>query len=244
MDFWVTWAGRLQMDRDALCSRYWGKAATAGSPPYHLFALHSLDVTAVADCWLSRDSSLLASLARASQAGESELRAWLLFFIALHDLGKLDARFQLKAPAAARQLNRICTPDNAIVPQRFDHGTAGYSWFVAEKDSHGMADDSTLRWVQAAAGHHGRSVHWSDPRIPADPKVMEHDKLARAEWIAAAGELFLKPAGIEFASAPPGLPSMFAESVLCFSNPRGKKQTVIRDGCTGTRDQLCQCAGE
>jgi CRISPR-associated endonuclease/helicase Cas3 len=58
----------------------------------------------------------------------------VLFFIALHDLGKLDMRFQWKvSEIATRQWPELA---EAGMPScHYDHGQAGYAWAVQEWDS-------------------------------------------------------------------------------------------------------------
>ena len=73
---------------------YWGKTNSSGL--FHPLASHSLDAVAVASEWLAQDGSLRRALARACGCEEGKAKAWTLFFIGLHDLGKWDARFQLK----------------------------------------------------------------------------------------------------------------------------------------------------
>ena len=81
---------------------YWGKAVVdENGSTHHLLVYHCLDVAAVAACWWQRDVALRQSFLRAGGGTEAYVRAWLLFFIALHDLGKFDIRFQLKAPTVA-----------------------------------------------------------------------------------------------------------------------------------------------
>lgn len=83
--------------------QFWGKADEkyVGSQTWHPLAYHSLDVAAVASSWWMACSPLqrnfLAAFACETSQAE-QLRAWVLFFVALHDLGKFDLRFQLKAP--------------------------------------------------------------------------------------------------------------------------------------------------
>lgn len=82
---------------------YWGKADTEAEARarWHPFAYHSLDVAAVATALLNESPTLQRILGGAfddhSQSA-AEIRAWIHFFFALHDIGKLHALFQIKAP--------------------------------------------------------------------------------------------------------------------------------------------------
>lgn len=73
---------------------YWGKAQPIGSIPWHPAAWHNLDVAAVAQVWLENDPALRGQLARLYQIPETQVLPLVLFFIAIHDLGKFTAEFQ------------------------------------------------------------------------------------------------------------------------------------------------------
>lgn len=82
---------------------YWGKADPnyPGEQKWHPLVYHSLDVAAVAASWWDADLVIQRVFLAAfgcSQIQKNKLRAWIIFFTALHDLGKFDVRFQLKAP--------------------------------------------------------------------------------------------------------------------------------------------------
>ena len=81
--------------------RYWGKADPnyPGKPKWHPLVYHCLDVAAVGDVWWDVNPVLRRFFQRAFGCGDVELRSWLMFFLALHDLGKFDLRFQRKASA-------------------------------------------------------------------------------------------------------------------------------------------------
>lgn len=74
---------------------YWGKADSVypGEQKWHPLAYHCLDVAAVASVWFESCSSLRGHFLAAFsvEVDDKRLRAWLLFFVALHDLGKFDS---------------------------------------------------------------------------------------------------------------------------------------------------------
>lgn len=72
--------------------RYWGKADKDGK--YHLLVYHCLDVAAVGKVWLEKSPAFVKRAATASGLSENAFVEWFLFFLALHDLGKFDVRFQ------------------------------------------------------------------------------------------------------------------------------------------------------
>lgn len=81
--------------------RYWGKARSleGSGPGYHLLPYHCLDVAAVGEVWWSSTPNLRRQFKALvdGEIDEASLRAWVLFFIALHDPGRFDVRFQMKA---------------------------------------------------------------------------------------------------------------------------------------------------
>jgi hypothetical protein len=84
---------------------YWGKADPALGG-YHLAAHHALDVAAVALRRVERSQVLQARLARLLPGIEQErVGPTVASWVALHDIGKLDVRFQLKAPSVATALD-------------------------------------------------------------------------------------------------------------------------------------------
>jgi CRISPR-associated endonuclease/helicase Cas3 len=116
---------------------YWGKADPTypGEPKWHPLAYHCLDVAAVACTWWNSCASLRGNFAMACpvELDKERLRAWILFFVALHDVGKFDLRFQLKAPkalaAAGRKLMKGKDHDiSSKEITHFDHGHAGIAW--------------------------------------------------------------------------------------------------------------------
>jgi len=124
---------RSESQIDAPWRRYWGKASRDDSRSCHLLAYHCLDVAAVAEAWLEKDRPLLDAFVRSSGAEADCLRPWLLFFLALHDLGKMDVRFQLKEPGVAGTLNpRLRGHPSLRESIGFPHGQAGYKWFFIE----------------------------------------------------------------------------------------------------------------
>ena len=92
--------------------RCWGRADRE-TGALHLAGLHSLDVAAVAETILDGHPVLRARLASLLRMPETEVLAALAPVVALHDFGKIDARFQTKAPALA---SRVHPPWGTLVP--------------------------------------------------------------------------------------------------------------------------------
>lgn len=81
------------MEERELIYGYWGKAAQDECGGVHLLPYHCLDVAAVAALWWETSASIRRSflVLNGHSHAEPQLRAWVLFFVALHDLGKGDA---------------------------------------------------------------------------------------------------------------------------------------------------------
>lgn len=210
---------------------FWGKADPnyAGEPKWHPLGYHMLDVGAVATAWWDACPAVRGRfLAAFPDTSELALRAWVLFFVALHDLGKADIRFQLKAmdalTAAWREI--VKGADHEIPRQEisgFDHGHAGIAWAALEYQTWlavSDTDHSTWsrwdNWLAAVTGHHGdfptsRMVGLEG--IEADETLIEHDRAARQDLVTAFATLFLQPTGLCLQTLPP-VCSLPARSLL------------------------------
>ncbi len=109
--------------------RYWGKADEkyVGATSWHPLAYHCLDVSSVAVSWWDASPTVQRTfLASFNYPEPQHLRAGGAFFVALHDLGKFDVRFQLKAPdALAAAWRPLGTRDHGLSKKdiaEFDHG--------------------------------------------------------------------------------------------------------------------------
>jgi len=203
--------------------RYWGKADPKyeGEPKWHPLAYHCLDVAAVAKVWLGACPALQGKFLAALDCMPVQvqaLHAWILFFVAMHDLGKLDLRFQLKAPEAlAAAWRKIEQGADHEIPQkeitRFDHGHAGIAWARLEYPAWLACTDDDLTswsrwksWLAAVIGHHG---DYCPPfmeglsGIEADEALKRHDRDARQAFVVALEALFLHPAGLSLQDLPP-----------------------------------------
>lgn len=170
----------MNTPQDAFVSHYWGKAqpVEADGPCWHPLAYHGLDVAAAGAVLLETRPQLLVALARASGLSDEAARKWLLFALALHDIGKFADCFQCKVPERWRH------KDAAIwgTPPSFDpgHGRVGMTLWErgCELGVGGMkkfmplfgqpsrdADDVHAYfnfWFGAVCGHHGRPVEPHD----------------------------------------------------------------------------------
>lgn len=152
---------------------YWAKVDKADPTRYHLYPYHCLDVMAVAEAWLDTSAVLLEQASRSTQMSHEETKRLLLFFVMLHDLGKLDARFQSKVETVREVLQGDAY---WIEPEPYDHGSYGYHHFVRE------VGDSKL--MHAVAGHHGSVNMATNYFLPeADDELIALDIKARKEWV-------------------------------------------------------------
>ena len=181
---------------------------------YHLLPYHCLDVAAVAKCWWEASPSLRKQFSQTMQLeNEQQAKAWVLFFVALHDLGKLDIRFQMKAEKIAIQLQPDI-PQNIKPPVRTDysHGEAGYAWFLYELETYGFnysVEDQANKWMTQVAGHHGViPISRQDKQqiSGVSPLLIARDKQARINWINALQQLF----SVNLNAVPENVPPLLA----------------------------------
>lgn len=210
--------------------KYWGKADPQCDPKWHPLVYHSLDVAAVSAFWWDTSATISKAFLAALNCDNSQqkhLRAWVMFFVALHDLGKFDLRFQLKSTDAMAAAWEMLTEDNHGISsgdiRTFDHGHAGMAWanreyreWVRKDDSSREIWDTWSPWLSAVTGHHG---DFQFPRyegllnIEVDDELIERDKSARAEFVFALENLFLEPAGVSLQELPQACPDA-AKSLL------------------------------
>lgn len=198
--------------------QYWGKADEkyVGATSWHPLAYHCLDVAAVAVAWWDASPVMQRTFAAAfSCSAPEQLRAWVSFFVALHDLGKFDVRFQLKAPEAlAAAWRPLGSKDHGLSKKDiagFDHGWAGMAWSNQEYRQWIRSDDHDRQtwerwqpWLAAVTGHHGDfCVPSMDGLSPdTDETIIDHDRIARKEFVLAMCDLFLKPAALNLQDLP------------------------------------------
>lgn len=135
----------------------WGKArpGEGARSPAHPLLFHMLDVTSVAALLLDErmPRSTTERLLGAIEGPRDSARAWILFFVALHDLGKASPAFQQKwAPAipALRALGFDIAP-----PRDVDHATLGAALLVKELEARGVTHALAKPLARAVAAHHG-----------------------------------------------------------------------------------------
>lgn len=216
------------MSDTRLYYQYWGKAKPEDGegPAYHLLPYHCLDVAAVADVWLKTSKSLRRCFAEITDLNDEQTRAWLLFFIALHDYGKFDLRFQRKASdawtAVNPKLSTAAVQLNGKAIKDYYHGPAGLYWFyndLRERFSAGEGDfcfddnddwNAWCSWLAPVVGHHGivPEEHIKDSYeydLCACDELKAAFRQSRLQWLQTLEQLFLQPVGITLECNPPEL---------------------------------------
>jgi CRISPR-associated endonuclease/helicase Cas3 len=233
----------------------------------HLLVYHCLDVAAVAKRWLEASPLLCARFAAMTGLKVEQAIAWVLFFIAIHDLGKFDLRFQLKVLWAWERLNaqfNFPTPDGAI-SRHYWHGEyaaywvfedlAGrFDWKAGEEFWEEVSGEDRWiawqPWIRAVAGHHGiepREAAQPEGSPPlADPRWLEHDRAARIGFIQEMESLFLKPAGLSLDDTPPPVDLEFLAGFCSVcdwlgsttENQQGEPRFIYHDDEVALQDYL------
>ncbi len=212
---------------EKLYYKYWGKAGSDEGQVnnYHLLPYHCLDVAAVADIWWDQSHDLSPCFIEITGLNEKQTRAWLLFFIALHDYGKFDLRFQRKALVAWKAVNAglsaIPTQLNGQSIKEYNHGPAGLYWFYQDlKERFSSGDDdfycddnddwlAWCSWLAPVVGHHGvvpQDHEKDNPKYQlhsASQLILDEFKQSRRQWLSALEQLFLTPAGLSLNDTPP-----------------------------------------
>lgn len=177
--------------------RFWGKARPGvdSAQQCHLLPYHCLDVAAVGAVYLRRNPAFLAWLGeQLGDPPQDALISWMVFWLALHDLGKFSISFQVqRADLVERLHGEPCRATVAAVR----HDSLGQhfwqehvqplaleqAWF-AESTEDGLA-----AWARAVTGHHGQPplnrVDFLCDHFPA------REQAAALAFVEAARELLL-----------------------------------------------------
>jgi CRISPR-associated endonuclease/helicase Cas3 len=181
--------------------RYWGKAGRQvddSGNQGHLLVYHCLDVAAVGRTLLDRNPRLAARLAGGAGLPAAGFGPALLFFLALHDVGKFSRRFQSLRPDLAERLGLEPTArpyvrhdqmsllffNQVLVPHLADGALGG------EPADPFDLGDVYAPFIEVAAGHHGAPV---DPpeRLGLSDCFLPDDLAAALVFVREAARLFL-----------------------------------------------------
>ncbi len=146
---------------------YWGKASKEDGS-YHLLPYHCLDVAAVGQILLMQSPRLLKRLSQLTGMSEELFIRWIVFFLALHDLGKFADGFQNLRPDILLKLQG--RESKCGYSER--HDSLGYFlWYeslryefkeigILKNISTGRRKSSQEEaikfWMRAVTGHHGQ----------------------------------------------------------------------------------------
>lgn len=141
--------------------RYWGKAdpAYSSEPKWHPLVYHCLDVAACGLVLLKSQPTWLATLVRLSGLSNMQLRDWVAFLLAIHDIGKHGDGFQSRCPDWMEKLQGR----KSNVPQNIRHDTLGYELardhfpdWLGRPDLAQRGGRLLRPWLAAVTGHHGK----------------------------------------------------------------------------------------
>ena len=149
---------------------YWGKVRKEddAGEPYHLLVYHSLDVAAVGSVMLVHNPKLRKKLALLTGLNEPSISRWLVFFLALHDIGKFSDSFQNLVP----DVLNILQGRSSTLNYTERHDTLGFHiWKQILRDIFIETGIITAKtgskrrkaplhpidiWMGAVTGHHGQ----------------------------------------------------------------------------------------
>lgn len=147
---------RLEPALDPRVWELWGKAdpkRKGVGPEWHPVLCHVLDVVACAQLLLTEvQPESLRSHAEAMRLSEKDALAWILFAVALHDLGKLTPPFQAKVLQRASVLRGM----GLDFPRgKEPHGSMSTVLVVPELERLGCPRRLAMCLADAVGAHHG-----------------------------------------------------------------------------------------
>lgn len=209
-----------------LIERYWGKA-DGNTDKYHPLLLHSIDVASVAKAWLALSSRMGNSKFFLKSVGgpdctEEQVDAMVLFFIFLHDAGKISWRFQRWKMDIMLRIFQDSKHDfsrddlSGSVDTEKSDGHGAYGEFFLRgcsiKDNYFPWEESKTwkAWSRAVLNHHDRPTGSRDVNARRKPKPLDGalETIESLEWdavrelVAAGEELYLVPAGLSVVTLP------------------------------------------
>lgn len=190
--------------------RYWGKVERShyneGEFLWHPLLYHSLDCAAVAKVWIDNSPGIKRAL-----SSKNNNMSWVLFFIYMHDYGKLSATFQtLNIPIWHKLFSNFNADIQQMSAIPYQHGTEGVKKFY--KDIAADPDNfDECKWMIEAGDHHHRYKVGS-PKIQffskKDSPLWNHEIRVRNEFINIGINLFFEGVSVDFLNSPP-VPNTF-----------------------------------
>ncbi|MEI8257323.1 MAG: CRISPR-associated helicase Cas3', partial [Deltaproteobacteria bacterium] len=173
----------------SLLARYWGKAQpdVVGGADHHTVLGHSMDVAACAFVLVDKHPTLRRQLGVSAQIDSEAVAISYAAVCALHDIGKLDTRFQRKA---ARVADVLRPASSGVEQLHYDHGIEGFRQIEDDEVSLRRATEllgaDATALLRAVCGHHGALPSTDDP----DPSRMNLVRKLRTEDAAARRGFF------------------------------------------------------
>jgi CRISPR-associated endonuclease/helicase Cas3 len=172
---------------------------------------------------IARSASLRSRFASLIGVASDAVAPTVGALLALHDIGKLDARFQAKAPDAACCLWPGWEGLRRKFGERYDHGAAGYGhlWRDHKDTVNRQLGEVSWPFIQAVTGHHGRlsdsdaatsAASWRDIRLRG---LRDEDRAARCGFLGDAIGLFQARGAALPLSLEPGSPAVVLLAGLC-----------------------------
>ncbi|HNN07104.1 MAG TPA: CRISPR-associated endonuclease Cas3'', partial [Leptospiraceae bacterium] len=172
--------------------KLWGKADRYddGKIVWHPLAYHMLDVAAVAEEVLNREPESTKMLyAEDYGLPWEEAKGWILFFVALHDIGKATPAFQYKIPDIFKDLNKIgLTISNRTLEKwkeksPISHGELSVSLLTDYLKTFGYEFEMAKFISEAVGIHHG---HRTSPTVLRNIKP---DEKGNETWSSIRNKL-------------------------------------------------------
>ena len=177
---------------------YWGKTK---DNEWHPLLCHSLDSAAVADIWASSPAIERGLIPR--DACKKDVLRWALFFVYMHDFGKIDTRFQSLNFEIWKKLQPDISEKDYIYSNEeiYLHGSGGFNHFKSNYSIDGLTlykygiKRDVLNWIEQATNHHDRRSISKYRKIIVPSKnciLVKRDEDARKEFIKIGTQIFLK----------------------------------------------------
>ncbi len=192
---------------EILFYKYWGKTGQAADHrpfEYHLLPYHCLDVAAVGSVFLQKNQSLLERLAAYSGIRRHDFIHWVVFFLALHDLGKFADSFQSLNPRVQAKLkkgvsNRVyggLRHDSLgfvlwhqVLRKEFE--TLGIMRATKGSKRRQVKETPVDVWMAVVTGHHGIPAKLSSTRTFSDDFEEPEDTEAARSFVGELCALLL-----------------------------------------------------
>ncbi|MBF0172192.1 MAG: CRISPR-associated helicase Cas3' [Magnetococcales bacterium] len=178
--------------------KYWAKydRPSIHSPDeWHPLVCHGLDVAASGLALLRGDPRMLRFLTRSLAMEAKQCEQWLIFFLALHDVGKFSESFQHLNPDLLLRLQG----KKSRIGYSVRHDTLGYHFW--QRDIGATAwplltgaeqpkRDPLEPWIKAVCGHHGKPPE-AVSSLDVERAFTASNKQAAKNYVAAIAPLLL-----------------------------------------------------